>query len=287
VEAHNFSASASVTTTHLCNEKKRGAELVVMKQTLAKSILSIGMTKVTHESKGKNEDESNDNEVESMNEGRKVTTEGMGKVLGETNNQMDSGNNEDNYEEDDEQTENEEEDSEGEETDDKNKFEWEGSNEETIANNKEADNEVEKIHKRMNYATTLLQLHLDDKEGSNNSNFTDNDMSVRSEDLDINQTNYKRASKVSSGVFNAEYNKKYKDPMNFLQLLWNTAGPLVRAMIIQLELIKEELKADILGIPAEFKKIPAQLIDFMIEEVGKTPKRQYVLLRDTFCTSTR
>ncbi len=245
------------------------------------------MTKVTHESKGKNEDESNDNEVESMNEGRKVTTEGMGKVLGETNNQMDSGNNEDNYEEDDEQTENEEEDSEGEETDDKNKFEWEGSNEETIANNKEADNEVEKIHKRMNYATTLLQLHLDDKEGSNNSNFTDNDMSVRSEDLDINQTNYKRASKVSSGVFNAEYNKKYKDPMNFLQLLWNTAGPLVRAMIIQLELIKEELKADILGIPAEFKKIPAQLIDFMIEEVGKTPKRQYVLLRDTFCTSTR
>ena len=78
-----------------------------------------------------------------MNERRKVTIEGMGKVLGETNNQMDNGNNEDDYEEDEEQTENEEEDSEGEETDDENKFEWEGSNKETIVNDKEADNKVE------------------------------------------------------------------------------------------------------------------------------------------------
>jgi hypothetical protein len=123
VEAHNFSALASVTTTHSCNKKKRDAESVVTKQTLAKSIMSIGMIKVTNESKGKNEDESNDNKVESMNEGRKVTIKGMGKVLGETNNQMDSGNNEDNYEEDEEQMENEEEDSKGEETDDENKFE--------------------------------------------------------------------------------------------------------------------------------------------------------------------
>jgi hypothetical protein len=36
--------------THLCNKKKRDAELVVAKQTLAKSIMSIGMTKVTNES---------------------------------------------------------------------------------------------------------------------------------------------------------------------------------------------------------------------------------------------
>jgi hypothetical protein len=211
----------------------------------------------------------------------------MGKVLGETNNQMDSGNNEGDYEEGKEQTENEEEDSEGEETDNKNEFEWEGSNKETIANNEEADNENERLHKRMNYATPLLQLQSDNKEGSNNSNFSDNDMSIHSGDLDIDQTDYESASEVSSGVFNAEYNKKYTDPTNFLQLLWNTAGPSVGGMIIQLELIKEELKVDILGIPAEFKKIPAQLIDFMIEEAGKTPKKQYILLRDTFCTSTR
>jgi hypothetical protein len=38
-----------------------------MKQTLAKSIMSIGTTKVTNESKGKNKDESNGNKVESMN----------------------------------------------------------------------------------------------------------------------------------------------------------------------------------------------------------------------------
>jgi hypothetical protein len=43
-------------------------------------------------------------------------------------------------------------------------------------------------------------------------------------------------------------------------------------MIIKLELIKEELKVDILGIPAEFKKIPAQLIDFMIKEAGQNTK---------------
>jgi hypothetical protein len=67
VEAHNFSVLVSGTTTHLCTEKKRDAESVVTKQTLAKSIISIGMTKVTNESKGKNEDESDDNKVESMN----------------------------------------------------------------------------------------------------------------------------------------------------------------------------------------------------------------------------
>ncbi len=272
VEAHKFSVLASVTTTHSCNKKKRDAELVVTKQTLAKSIMSIRTTKVTNESKGKNKDESNDKKVESMNKGRKVTIEGMGKVLKEMNKQMDSGNNEDDYEEDEEQTENEEEDSKVEETDGKNEFEWEGSNKETIANDEEADNEVERLHKRMNDATALLQLQSDNKEGSKNSNFTDNNMSIHSGDLDNNQTNYKSAYKVLSGVFDAEYNKKYTDPMNFLQLIWNTAGPLVGAMIIQLELIKEELKADILGIPAEFKKIPAQLIDFMIKEAGKNTK---------------
>jgi hypothetical protein len=92
VEGHNFFALASVTTTHLCNKKKRDAESVMTKQTLAKSIMRIGMTKVINESKGKNKDENNDNKVESMNKGRKVTIEGMGKVLEETNNQMDSGN---------------------------------------------------------------------------------------------------------------------------------------------------------------------------------------------------
>ena len=35
VEAHDFSASASVTTTYLCNKKKRDAESVATKQTLA------------------------------------------------------------------------------------------------------------------------------------------------------------------------------------------------------------------------------------------------------------
>jgi hypothetical protein len=196
----------------------------------------------------------------------------MGKVLGETNNQMDSGNNDDDYEGDKEQMETEEEDSKGEETDDENEFKWEGSNEETIANDKEADNKVERLHKRMNDAIALLQLQSDDEEGSNNSNFTDNDMSIRLGDLDIDQTNYKSASKVSSVVFDAEHNKKHTDPMKFLQSLWNTAGPSLGAMIIQLELIKEELEADILGIPAKIKKIPAQLIDFMIKEVGKNSK---------------
>ena len=61
MEAHNFSALVSVTTAHSCNKKKRDAESVVTKQTLAKSIMSIGTTKVTNESNGKNENESDDN----------------------------------------------------------------------------------------------------------------------------------------------------------------------------------------------------------------------------------
>ncbi len=43
------------------------------------------------------------------------------------------------------------------------------------------------------------------------------------------------------------------------------------AMVICLEIIKEELEGQLAGAPAEFKDLPEQLIDFMNAEAGEDP----------------
>jgi hypothetical protein len=60
-------------------------------------------------------------------------------------------------------------------------------------------------------------------------------------------------------------------PNNFLQALQNAAGPSVGSMTIHLDLIKDKLEGDLVGIDPDFTKIPIQLIDFMIEEAAEYP----------------
>ena len=65
---------------------------------------------------------------------------------------------------------------------------------------------------------------------------------------------------VSSGEFDAQHVKRYVNPKTFLHALWNTAGPTAGAMCIFLEILSEELKGLLIGVPAEFRDIPEDLI---------------------------
>ncbi len=90
----------------------------------------------------------------------------------------------------------------------------------------------------MNMATAQLYLGSNDK----GSDFQENDMSIRSEDLDLNLLNYEsNAQEVLSGEFNAAYVKKYVNPKTFLHALWNAAGPSAGAMVIYLDILKDKL----------------------------------------------
>ncbi len=77
---------------------------------------------------------------------------------------------------------------------------------------------------------------------------------------------------MSSGIFDAEHSKKYETPQNFMQALWNAAGPAVGSMLTQLDLIKVKLEGDEVDVEPNFSKIDPQLIDFLVEEAGENPK---------------
>jgi hypothetical protein len=97
-------------------------------------------------------------------------------------------------------------------------------------------------------------------------------MSIRSSNLDLTLQDYaSNTQEVSLGEFDAAFTKKYANPKSFLHALWNAAGPSVGAMVICLDIIKEELEGQLAGVPAELKGLPKQLIDFMNAEAGEDP----------------
>jgi hypothetical protein len=49
---------------------------------------------------------------------------------------------------------------------------------------------------------------------------------------------------VSSGEFEAAHSQKYQQPENFLQALWNKAGPAIGSMKIMLELMKTKFEGE-------------------------------------------
>jgi hypothetical protein len=138
---------------------------------------------------------------------------------------------------------------------------------------KEDTRDVLSLTAKMKTATSLLHLN-PDEEGSDGSDFAEDDQSVKSDDLDLDTSDYdSEALEVSSGEFDALYTKKYATPKTFLHTLWNVAGPSAGAMRICLEIIMNELSGQVAGVPADFKDLPEELIRYMYKEAGEDPTK--------------
>ncbi len=98
--------------------------------------------------------------------------------------------------------------------------------------------------------------------------FLEDNLSIHQEDLTLGE-DYDTASEVSSGVFDVIHSNQFKEPDNFKQLLWNVAGPSPGSIIICLDLLKDNLKADKAGLPADFNRMPAKLLKLMVQEAGE------------------
>jgi len=105
----------------------------------------------------------------------------------------------------------------------------------------------------------------DDEEGED---FSEDDLGVHLEDHSLGQ-DYDSSLEVASGVFKASFTNTFEEPNSFKELLWNIAGPSVGSMIIFLDLLKEDLQVEEAGLPAEFNKIPANLLALLVKEAGK------------------
>ncbi len=116
----------------------------------------------------------------------------------------------------------------------------------------------------------------DDKRGED---FSEDDLSIHLEDHSLGQ-DYDTSSKVSSGVFDANYVNTFEEPNSFKELLWNTAEPSVGGMSILLNLLKDDLEADKAGLPAEFTNIPATLLALLVEEAGKERGKQIEFIEE-------
>jgi hypothetical protein len=112
-----------------------------------------------------------------------------------------------------------------------------------------------------------IDILLEDESGDD---FSKDNMGIKSRDKELSLKNYNlKALEVSSGKFEAAHGQKYQEPMNFCQVLWNEAGPLVGSMKIMLDLMKNEFKGEIAGLQDDTTNIPQQLANSLIEEVGK------------------
>jgi hypothetical protein len=153
--------------------------------------------------------------------------------------------------------------------------------------------EAAQLTKNMNAARAKLNLSSldgdqgteDDKEKFNNAidrddsinpysdneegkDFLEDDLSVYQEDLTLGE-DYDTALEVSSGVFNAIHSNQFEKPDTFKQLLWNVARPSPGSIIICLDLLKGDLEADEVGLPADFNRMPAKLLELMVQEAGE------------------
>jgi hypothetical protein len=76
------------------------------------------------------------------------------------------------------------------------------------------------------------------------------------------------ATEVSSGVFEATFSKKYEDPKDFKQELWNRAGPLPESMIVYLNLLRDELEYARTDLPFKVEPFWRQY-DLLVKENGE------------------
>jgi hypothetical protein len=260
IKAHNFSTALSLTSIRLAKGKgKESAESPTPNPTLTQSVYSIGTSKVTNDSKDRSDDD--DEDTNGGSENKQVAIDGMDIVTGndwQGAMLFSTASMEEESARASKEERNMEEDSKAGTT---SKSTDSSSKEDTIG--------VSCLTARMEKATTSLQLD-SEEEASKGNPFSEDDLSVRSGDLNLQLSDYDSdAQEVSSGEFDARHVKKYATPESFKHVLWNTAGPSTGAMQICLEIIKEELSGQIAGVPAEFKDFPEQLISFLYKEAGE------------------
>jgi hypothetical protein len=160
-------------------------------------------------------------------------------------------------------------------------------------NTRENDHgEAAQLTPNMITATAKLNLSLldgdkdkeDDKEVSNNAinredslnsysddeggdDFLEEDLSIHEEDLTLGDK-YNTLLEVSSGVFDVTHSNQFKKTNNFKQLFWNVAGPSPGRMIILLNLLKDNLEADQVGLPTDFNRVPMKLLELIVRDAG-------------------
>jgi hypothetical protein len=254
-------------------------------------VYSIDTSRVTEDG---TEDENTGKEEESDNDGnsgasKKIAIEGMQVLVGTKKTAMLFKTASMNKEGEDDAEDGEEDQNEGEEVGESDNREKTDSGMEEDQDKEEGKQESDeeeqmddsdawaKIKETMtvNMAMALAQLNSrsEDKEegglGNREESFDEKDMSIHTGDHNLSMGKYNPDSiEVLLGIFDAEHSKKYKTPNNFLQALWNAAGPSVGSMLTQLNLIKVKLEGDEAGVDPDISKIDAQLIDFLIEGAG-------------------
>jgi hypothetical protein len=273
VKAYNFSSSTSITTLHLKNVS--GNRSVTTEKTLAKSVFSIATSKVTSDgSEEEREEENNSNYDAGPATKPGVAIEGMQMLTRGHTQQCNDSMDEDDVPGDDVGTEEQE-------SNHKEAAQLTKNMNAAMANlnllsleGDQHNNNEEEFDSAINSENTI-NFYSDKEEGED---FLEDNLDVQQEDLTLGN-DFDTASEVSSNVFDATHSNKFEEPNNFKKLLWNIARPSPRSMIILLDLLKDDLKADHVGLPTNFNRIPMKLLKFMVLDVGEDQENQIKFIK--------
>jgi hypothetical protein len=248
MEACNFSSSALITTIH---SKNRMDKSVTTTKTLAQSLFSIE-TETSKVTDSDNEDKDSNAETD-KDDGQ----DGQGAIAIEGMKIMSRG------------------------------IEWDGGEAETPSTDLDSATKAAKsnaLSSAMRNATDNLKLHLNSdgtdssgettKEAKHVNPYMDDEEGEAyntaeesvGEDSDMNiSKDYKSdVTEVSSGEFEASFSKKYKDPKDFKQELWNNVGPSPESMIVYINLLRKELEDSTADLPfnvTSFGRLYKLLVD--------------------------
>jgi hypothetical protein len=136
--------------------------------------------------------------------------------------------------------------------------------------------EAQCLTDNMNCEMAQLQLSSEDSqledsksEEEDDTYLTGNTSTEEPSAHELDLEDYDDALEVSSGELDAVHANKLQMPENFKQQPWNEAGPTVNNMMIQLNLIKGNLKDNKAGMPFEWVGVSKELRLLLVEEAGE------------------
>jgi hypothetical protein len=118
----------------------------------------------------------------------------------------------------------------------------------------EASGELADTSEEGTYTTPFVDPLTNDKDGKQ---YNDRNPTIKPRDIKLSMLEYNSdVLEVSFGKFEAAHGQKYKEPANFLQALWNEAGPTVGSMKIMLKMLRTEFKGGLAGLQADLTNYP-------------------------------